>query len=330
AGPTGYDTHRQLASLGVRCDVIAPALIPRRAGRRVKTDRLDARNLVRLHRAGELTPIRVPTLEEEAIRDLWVRGQHFDEPATEAAFRHYLPALDTRRSQLRAIDAEIEVAAKLPPLAGPVARLRCLRGIDILSAVTIAAEVCDFRQFPSAVSSMAFTGLVPSEHSSGARERRGSITKTGNAHLRRVLVEAAWSYRHRPAIGPELRRRTEGQPPEVLAYAWHAQCRLCSRFRSPRRRQGRQRRRRRRRPGAGRLHLGTHDEQDRRSVTDGERAGVHHGRILADSMRLRSASLVRGSFRRTRDVRFRSADTSMVDRRCHVLARSPTPSARPP
>lgn len=156
AGPTGYDTYRQLTALGVRCDVIAPALIPRRAGRRVKTDRLDARNLVRLHRAGELTAIRVPTPEEEALRDLirvredlkddrrrtqqrvrgfllrqgrrypgasrgwsdkydlWVRAQHFDEPAAEAAFRHYVAALDTRRTHLKAIDSEIEAAANQP------------------------------------------------------------------------------------------------------------------------------------------------------------------------------------------------------------------------
>lgn len=273
AGPTGYDTYRLLTSLGIRCDVVAPTLIPRRAGRRVKTDRLDARNLVRLHRAGELTAIRVPTEQEEALRDLvrvredlkddrrktqhrvksfllrqgrrypgkgrgwtgkyetWVRAQHFEQPAAEAAFRHYVAALDARRVQLEAIGREINDAAKLPPLAQPVAKLRCFRGIDTLSATTIAAEVCDFRRFGSAASFMAFTGLVPSEYSSGGTERRGAITKTGNAHLRRVLVEAAWSYRHRPAIGAELRRRSDGQSPEILAYTWHAQLRLCSRFR---------------------------------------------------------------------------------------------------
>lgn len=273
AGPTGYDTYRLLTSLGVPCDVIAPTLIPRRAGRRVKTDRLDARNLARLHRAGELTSIRVPTPEEEALRDLvrvredlkddrrttmrrmksfllrqgrryprqaqgwtdkydkWVHAQHFSEPATEAAFRHYVATLDARRVELRSIDVEIDAACTRPPLEQPVARLRCFRGIDSLSAVTIAAEVCDFHRFAAATQFMAFTGLIPSEHSSGGTERRGSITKTGNAHLRRVLVEAAWSYRHRPGIGIEHRRRSEGQPPEVLAYAWAAQCRLCSRFR---------------------------------------------------------------------------------------------------
>jgi transposase len=116
--------------------------------------------------------------------------------------------VDTRRAQLRAIDGEIEAAAGQPPLASQVGRPRCFRGIDTLSATTIAAEVCDFHRFGSATSFMGFTGLVPSEYSSGGSERRGSITKAGNAHLRRVLVEAAWSYRHRPAVGAELRRRS--------------------------------------------------------------------------------------------------------------------------
>jgi len=163
--------------------------------------------------------------------DKWIHAQHFDEPTAEAAFRHYVATLDARRIQLKAIDAEIEEASTRPPLEAEVVRLRCFRGIGSLSAVTIAAEVCDFHRFATATQFMAFTGLVPSEHSSGPSEHRGSITKTGNAHLRRVLVEAAWSYRHRPGIGIELRRRSDGQPPEVLAYAWAAQLRLCSRFR---------------------------------------------------------------------------------------------------
>jgi transposase len=202
AGPTGYDTYRLLRSLGVPCDVIAPTLVPRRAGRRVKTDRVDARNLARLHRAGELTAIQVPTAKEEAIRDLvrvredlkddrrrtmhrmksfilrqgrrypakakgwtdkydkWIHAQHFDEPTAEAAFRHYVATLDARRVELKAIDAEIEEASTRPPLEAEVVRLRCFRGIGSLSAVTIAAEVCDFHRFATATQFMAFTGLV--------------------------------------------------------------------------------------------------------------------------------------------------------------------------
>ena len=273
AGPTGYDTHRLVTSLGIACDVIAPSLIPKRSGVRVKTDRIDARNLARLHRAGELTAVRVPTPGEEALRDLvrareevkadkriarqrirsfllrygkrypkpadrwsarfevWVRALRFEEPAAQAAFEHLLGAYFVRDSQLSAIDRQIEELAALPPLAEPVARLRALRGIDTLSAVTVLTETCDFRRFPTAGSYMAFVGLVPSEHSSGASRHQGSITKTGNQHIRRVLVEAAWSYRYAPAVRDKLKKRQEGQPPEVVAYSWAAQCRLHATFR---------------------------------------------------------------------------------------------------
>lgn len=273
AGPTGYEIHRVLASLNVACDVVAPSLIPKRSGERVKTDRLDARNLARLHRAGQLTPIRVPTAEEEALRDLvrvredlkddrrrmqlriksfllrqgrrcpdhrrgwsrryrlWVNAQRFDDPNAQLTFDHLLAALNTRTVQLDEIDRRLVEAAERPPMAEAVARLRTFRGIETLSALTIATEVCDFRCFPSASSFMGFTGLVPSEHSSGLREHRGSITKTGNAHLRRVLVEAAWSYRHKPFVRPAMAKRSEGQAPEVLAYSWQAQVRLHDKFR---------------------------------------------------------------------------------------------------
>jgi transposase len=272
AGPCGYGPYRVFTSLGVRCEVVAPSLIPRRPGDRVKTDRLDARRLARLHRAGELTTIRIPTPAEEAARDLvrvredlkedrrrviqrikafvlrhgqrfpnprgfsarheaFARSLRFDPPQAQAAFDQLLAAYDTRTIQLRSVDQQLAEMAETPPLAEVVVRLRTLRGIDTLSAVIIAAEVCDLRQFRDARAFMAYCGLVPSEHSSGERTRRGSITKTGNAHLRRILVEAAWAYRHRPHIGAPLGRRQQGQPPEVIAYSWRAQLRLHQRFR---------------------------------------------------------------------------------------------------
>lgn len=273
AGPTGYDTQRLITSLGIACDVIAPSLIPRRSGVRVKTDRTDARNLARLHRAGELVAVRVPTPAEEALRDLvraredlkndrriarqrirsfllrygkrypapgsrwsfrfevWMRALRFDEPASQAAFDHLVGAYFVRDSQLGAVDAQITELALLEPLAEPVARLRAFRGIDTLTAVTLLTETCDFRRFATAGSYMAFTGLTPSEHSSGASRHQGSITKSGNAHLRRVLVEAAWAYRYAPAVRGKLRARQIGQPPEVVAYSWAAQCRLHGTYR---------------------------------------------------------------------------------------------------
>ncbi|MDO8986902.1 MAG: IS110 family transposase [Coriobacteriia bacterium] len=273
AGPTGYDTHRLVTSLGFHCDVIAPSLIPKRSGVRVKTDRIDARNLARLHRAGELTAIRVPTPSEEAVRDLvrareeikadrriarqrirsfllrygkrypkasdrwstrfeiWMRAMRFDEPFAQIAFEHLLGAYFMRDTQLSAVDHQIEELALLEPLATDVARLRAFRGIDTLTAVTILTETCDFRRLPEASAYMAFTGLVPSEHSSGASRHQGSITKTGNVHIRRVLVESAWAYRYAPAVRGKLKRRQEGQPPEVVAYSWAAQYRLHATYR---------------------------------------------------------------------------------------------------
>jgi len=273
AGPTGYETQRLLASLGIDCEVIAPSLVPRRSGVRVKTDRLDARNLARLHRAGELTSVRVPSAAEEALRDLvrareslkddrriarqrirsfllrygvrypggrdrwshryevWVRALRFEEAACQAAFEHLLGAYFVRDSQLAAIGRQVEELALAEPLAADVARLRALRGIDTLTAVTLLTETCDFHRFGSAAAFMAFTGLTPSEHSSGQRRRQGGIAKTGNRHVRRVLVEAAWAYRHAPAVRGTLRARQEGAAPELVAYSWAAQCRLHQTYR---------------------------------------------------------------------------------------------------
>jgi transposase len=272
AGPCGFELHRLLTSMGVACDVVAPSLIPRRAGERVKTDRRDASRLARLHRAGELTAIRVPAEAEEAVRDLvraraalmadrrraqqritamllrhgrvwrgtswtaaheqWIAGQRFGEPALGAALAHYRAALDTRRAELDAVEAGLAAWAGRPPLGEAVARLGCYRGIAELTGLTLAAEVVDWRRFPAARAFMGFTGLVPAEYSSGERTRRGSITKAGSAPVRTALIEAAWSYRFRPAIGVTLRRRQHGAAPDTLARSWQAQRRLHGRYKT--------------------------------------------------------------------------------------------------
>ena len=273
AGPGGFDLQRALTAHGVPCDVIAPALIPRRPGDRVKTDRRDAAQLAILYRAGALTAIHIPTEQEEAARDLlrcrediradllrarhrlskfllrhgrrftatkkawtkrhaaWLQAQRWPLPALEQTHRAYVRAVDEAVARLHAIDAELRDLLTLEPLAARVTRLRCFRGIDDLTALTIAAELGDARRFASAPRVMAFTGLVPSEHSSGTKQARGAITKTGNAHLRRVLVEAAWHYRHHPFRGRALRLRQGGAPTAVIDQAWHAQQRLHRRYR---------------------------------------------------------------------------------------------------
>ena len=271
AGPTGYGLQRTFATLGVDCAVIAPGLIPKRSGERIKTDRRDARKLAGLFRAGELTSIRIPPPEEEAVRDLiraredlsedilrarhrlskfllrhdrvyrdgdrwtdrhlaWVRRQEFETAGLAELVGHHLAILETRLRQRELLDAAIERIATSEPYAGPVRRLCCLRGIRTLSALTLLVEVGDFRRFPTAAGFMGFTGLVPSENSSGERRQRGAITKTGNAHLRRVLVEAAWAYRAKPALGSAWKARLADQPPELVAYVIAAQQRLHARY----------------------------------------------------------------------------------------------------
>lgn len=274
AGPTGYDTQRTIAALGFGCDVIAPSMIPRRSGPRVKTDRIDARNLARLHRAGELTSVCVPGAAEEAVRDLirvreevkcdrqvarqrirsfllrygcrypgprdawshrfevWARSVTFDEPLATEAFKNLLSACFIRDAHLAEMGRRVEEIAAIEPFATDVARLSTLRGISTLSAMTILAETCGFSRFADAGSYMGFTGLTPSEHSSGASRHQGSITKTGDRHIRRVLVESAWAYRHAPAVRGKLRERLEGMPPEIAAYSWTAQVRLNRTFRT--------------------------------------------------------------------------------------------------
>lgn len=271
AGPTGYELQRQLASLGVDCVVVAPALIPRRPGARVKTDRRDARSLCTLFRAGALTAIRVPTPEEESVRDLlrlredlgedilrarhrlskflirhgrvwnngrkwtdrhlrWVKEQGFDLPLLGRVLQEHLAAIALRVAQRDELEREILDIAARPPYAAAVRRLCALRGVGPLVALTVLVEVCDFTRFATAPQFQGFTGLTSSEHSSGERRRQGSITKAGNAHLRRVLIEAAWAYRTRPAQSAPRMARLAGQPPEVTALALASEQRLHRRF----------------------------------------------------------------------------------------------------
>ena len=273
AGPTGFELARLLHSMGVGCDVIAPSLIPRAPGDKVKTDRRDCRRLARLHRAGELVCVRIPTVQEEAVRDLcrtrgdmvedltrarnrlgkfllrhgrvwrggstwtlthqaWLRSQRFDQPAMAQTFAHYLAVVEVRNAQLDAVEADLAGWSGRAPFDWQVARLAAYRGVTRLGALTLAAEVADWRRFASASQFMGFCGLVPSEYSSGNTTHRGRLTKAGNAHLRAQLVEAAWAYQHRPSVGVAIARRQQGLDPAVVARAWAAQQRLCARFRA--------------------------------------------------------------------------------------------------
>jgi transposase len=266
AGATGYGLARELAGREIECVVAAPGKIPRASSDRIKTDRRDAAHLARLLLAGRLHPVRVPGEREEALRDLvraredvrgdlmrarhrlsklllrhgvryegkawselhrgWLAQVELSEGAAQATLGDYRGAIEAllhRRSQL---ERQIESLIPGSPWEREVGRLRCLRGIDMLTAVGLAAEVGDFHRSARAGQLMSYVGLVPSESSSGEQRRQGSITKTGSRHARRLLVEAAWHYGRRPRLGRALEQRQQGQPSGVVAVSWSAQQRL--------------------------------------------------------------------------------------------------------
>jgi len=271
AGPCGYALHRQLSTPRVSCQVIAPALIPCKPGERIKTNRRDARKLAELFRAGLLTEVPPPTLAQEAVRDLararedaredlqrcrhrlgklllrrglhyhgsswtqahraWIAGLEWTQPAERVVVEDYLLAVDQLDARVRELDGRLAEVAQTAPYREAVGGLRCFRGIDTLTAILVLAELYDFQRFPSPRALMAYLGLVPGESSSGETHRRGRITRTGNALVRRLLVETAWHYQHRPRVGVALARRRQGQPGRVIAIEDKAQQRLCRRFR---------------------------------------------------------------------------------------------------
>jgi transposase len=268
AGPTGFGLARALVAAGVGCVVAAPGMIERPAQDRVKTDRRDAERLVRLLMVDGLHAVRVPSGEEEALRDLvraredvrgdLMRARHrmgklllrhdirYDGAGDNWTTRHrdwlgrveladrgaqvtlldYLGAIDALVVRRDALEATITQLVPDSPWAQTVARLRCLRGIDTLTAVGLCAEIGDFERFARAGQLASYLGVVPSEDSSGQRRRLGAITKTGSRHARRLLVEAAWHYRRPPRRGKTLAARQDGQPTAALAISWKAQQRL--------------------------------------------------------------------------------------------------------
>jgi len=271
AGPCGYDVYRQLIDLGQRCDVVAPSLIPKKSGDRVKTDRRDANTLTRLYRAGELTPVWVPDKEQEAIRDLtraredmkameghakqrlgafllrhgkrfsgkckrtqayfrWLEEIKFEMPAQQIVLQEYVDAVKHMKGRVEALEEEMRQAMQGWSLAPVVTGLMALRGVELITAMTVVAELGDMSRFDSARQIMAHLGLVPSEHSSGHRQKRGGITKTGNGHARRVLIEASWCYRSPARKTAQIQRRAQKTSETVQAIAWKAQKRLCRRY----------------------------------------------------------------------------------------------------
>ena len=272
AGPCGYGVSRQLKEMGVDCDVIAPSLIPSKAGDRVKTDKRDAIQLARLLRAGELTAVEVPGIGEEALRDLtraredakdaerrarqrmkafllrhrivytgstawgspymnWLMKLKLEDPAQQVVLEEYRQTIEQATARVDRMTRQVETFTKERPEVAPnVAAFQSLRGVSLVTAATMVAELGDIGRFDHPKKLMAFCGLVPSENSSGDRGRRGRITKTGNTHVRRVLVESAWSYRYPARVSRGIWGRQEKLPEPIRAISWRAQLRLCRKY----------------------------------------------------------------------------------------------------
>jgi transposase len=272
AGPTGYGLYRQMQALGHDCLVVAPALIPRRSGERVKTNRRDALTLARLFRAGELSGVWVPDEVHEAVRDLvrgrttaaedarrkrqqllsfllrhgriftggdhwtrahrrWLAEQSFDHPAQQIVFQDAVASIEDAVERQRRLEEQLASLVPKWSMAPVIAAYQAMRGVSFLVAVTFAAEIGDVRRFDTPRQLMAFLGLVPAERSTGETVRRTGLTLAGNRRARRVLVEAAWSYRHPARVSETLRVRLEALPKTVRDIAWKAQVRLCGRYR---------------------------------------------------------------------------------------------------
>lgn len=271
AGPCGYTLHRHLTAAGLTCRVVAPSRTPRKPGDRIKNDTRDAATLARLLRAGELTFVWVPDEVHEAMRDLvrarqtaandvrqarahiqmfllkhgirylgkpwgfrhrvWLADRRFPHPAQQLALQSYLNRLDQAESRKRQLEQQLAELVPAWSLAPVVTALQALKGIQLVIAATLVAEVGDFSRFTSPRQLMAFLGLVPSEHSSGRRIRPGGITKAGNVAARSLLFEAAWSYRLPAKVGQAMWLKQRGIAQAWRDISWKAQVRLSSRYR---------------------------------------------------------------------------------------------------
>jgi transposase len=272
AGPCGYWLYRYLTHKGHVCWVVAPSLIPKKPGDRVKTNRRDAIKLARLMRSGDLTPVYVPTVDDEAIRDLcraredalrdlktakfrlkafllrqdirytgqatwgpahlrWLSEVVCPTPAQQIVFQEYVRAVTEHTERLERLEQELKDQVQTWWLRPVVDALQALRGVQLTVAVTAVAELGDLTRFDTPRQLMSYLGLTPSEYSTGDRRRQGGITKAGNTHARRALIEGAWAYRYPAKVSRHLQLRLEKVPKPIQDLSWKAQVRLCKRYR---------------------------------------------------------------------------------------------------
>jgi transposase len=271
AGPCGYWIYRLLTSLGHCCYVIAPSLIPKKPGEKIKTDKRDALKLAKLLKSEDLTAIYVPEPEDEAIRDLsraretamkdlkdakyqlkalqlrnninyrgtanwslkhlrWLTELILPHPSQQIVLQEYLQTISERIARLKRLDNELEHHVKKWRYYPVVKAIQALRGVRLLVAAGVIAELGDLTRFDHPRKLMSYVGLVPSEHSSGGKRHVGAITKCGNGRARRLLVEGAHSYRYPANISTDMQKRQEDLPKDIIDIAWQAQLRLCRRY----------------------------------------------------------------------------------------------------
>jgi transposase len=272
AGPCGYWLYRYLAKKNLKCGVVAPSQIPKKAGDRVKTDRRDAVHLARLLRSGDLTPVYVPSVDDEALRDVvraredalkdikaakarlkafllrqdlryegratwgpahlrWLAKIVCPTPAQQIVFQEYVRAVSEHTERLQRLEAELQTQVQTWRWVPVVEAIQALRGVQFTVAVTLIAELGDLRRFDNPRQLMSYLGLIPSEHTTGERRRQGGITKTGNSHACRALIEGAWAYRYPAKVSRHLQLRLEKVPKVIQEISWKAQVRLCKCYR---------------------------------------------------------------------------------------------------
>ena len=271
AGPCGYWIYRLITSLGHCCYVVAPSLIPKKPGERVKTDKRDAMKLAKLLKTEDLTPIYVPEPEDEAVRDLsrarevamkdlkdakyqlkalllrnninysgtanwslkhlrWLTELVLPHPAQQIVLQEYIQTINERINRLRRLDNELEYQVRNWRYYPVVKAIQAMRGVRLLVAAGVIAELGDLSRFDHPRKLMSYLGLVPSEHSSGGKRHIGAITKCGNGRARRLLIEGAHTYRYAANISTDMQKRQEGLPKQIIDIAWKAQLRLCKRY----------------------------------------------------------------------------------------------------
>jgi len=271
AGPTGFELYRFLIEIGIQCIIVAPGLLPKKPGNRIKNDKRDATNLAKSLRNGDVVSIHVPSQSDEAVRDYirmrgdfkedlkrkkqqllnfllrhdrkfnesrywtlkhrkWIKAQEFKEELLKESLTEYYTSIVELEEKIKRLENKIEEIADKQSYRNDVSKLKCLKGIDTLTSLSFVVEISDFNRFSKAEQFMGFLGVTPSESTSGEKRRQGGITKCGNSHLRKLLIESSWHYRNYNPESIRLIRKRKNQKSDIIAYANKAGRRLNKKY----------------------------------------------------------------------------------------------------